>query len=651
MHSRVRTEPKILQHPRWSWVRLSSPSWSAALGKSYAQRQKVVIAALLGGTLTVGAVAYTSYSIVRSIILNNLHQQTLLNTIQKRDMIDEWLSNRQAELSTIAHSPILKTRDWSQIEPYIKAESSRLNDFFFFLYAQPDGVIGSSKDGLLSTPFHDREWYQRAIAGQFTISDPSISRSTGEVIIRISSPIQAAPERKPQAVFSGGITVRHVVNVVGCLKQGEGSYGFALNSKGIAIAHPDASLIGTAEKAAPSLLHSANLEMAAIAHRMVKKEEGIELITIDGRSQYVVFTPLQQVDWSIALVVPQNTIESNLNALNLLAAVLGILLIFLVIAVWKQVQAFEKTRIQTYQLNSALNSLQATQAQLVHSEKMSSLGKMVAGIAHEINNPINFVDANIHHTENHVSGLLELIYTYESIYPQPHPNIANKIEDIDLPYIQTDLPKIFKSMKHGSDRIRDIVLGLRDFSRLDESTYKHVDIHSGLDSTLMMIKHQLESNKIPYPIKVYTHYGEIPPVYCCASELNQVFLSLLSNSIDSLQAKYQLNHSPEKVEDPELRIEISTAYLSPDFIQIQVSDNGCGIPKEVIPQIFDPFFTTKAIGSGTGLGLAISHQIIVNQHKGQIFCESILGQGTTFTVKIPLLSEQPGLNTRVVHTG
>jgi two-component system, NtrC family, sensor kinase len=436
------------------------------------------------------------------------------------------------------------------------------------------------------------------------------------------------------------------VNVVGRLKQGEGSYAFALNSQGVAIAHPDSSLIGTAEKAAPSLLHSANPEMAAIARRMVKKEEGIELITIDGRPQYVVFTPLEQADWSIALVVPQNTIESNLYALNLLAVVLAMLLIFLLVAVWKQVQAFEKARIQTHQLNSALNSLQSTQAQLVHSEKMSSLGTMFAGIAHEINNPINFVDANIHHTENHVSDLLELINTYESIYSQPHPNIVDKLKDIDLDYIQSDLPKIFNSMRHGSDRIRDIVLGLRNFSRLDESSYKQVDLHSGLDNTLMLIQHQLESDKLPCPIKVYKYYGEIPPVYCCASELNQVFLSLLSNSIDALQMKSQRKLNPktrnsdqslkERIEGKELKIEISTAYLSPDFVQIQVSDNGCGISKEIKSQIFDPFFTTKSVGSGTGLGLAISHQIVVTQHKGKISCESIPNQGTTFTLEIPI---------------
>lgn len=639
-------------------------SWS----RKYTKRQKVVIASLLGITLAVGAVACTSYSIVRGIILRNLQQQTLLKTIQGSSKIDQWLSTREAELSTIAHSPILQTGDWSKIEPYLKAESQRLKEVFFLLYAEPSGLLGSSKDGLLSTPFFDRDWYQRAISGSLTISDPSISRSTGEVIIRISSPVRTEPNGKPRAVVSSSITVQQVLDVVESLKQGPDSYAFALNSQGVAIAHPDLSLVGTPERAAPSLLQSSNLQLATIARRMVHKQEGIELITLNGIRKYIIFTPLKQADWSIALVVSQEAIESNLDALNMLALVLGVLLVFVLWVAWKQVQAFERTRLQTEQLNSALRSLKSTQSQLIHSEKMSSLGKMVAGIAHEINNPINFIHANIDHAEHHTAELLALIEAYQSTnlpsHAQNNAQIVNQINEIDLPFIQTDLPKIFNSMKHGSDRIRDIVLGLRNFSRLDESSCKLVDLSSGMDNALMILRHRLEGDGRYATIQVERHYANIPLIYCCAGDLNQVFLSLLSNAIDALQAIFRpieshgiesygmgshgmgsdvgspreisnvMDVSDIVVRPQDLKIVILIEEVA-DGVRIQVSDNGCGIPQAIQSQIFDPFFTTKPVGQGTGLGLAISHQVVVNQHHGKLWCDSIEGQGTTFTVEIP----------------
>lgn len=604
------------------------------------KRRKVVITSLLGTTIAVGVIAGVSYGIVRSIILSNLQQQTLLKTRQEARSIDQWLSSRQAELSTISHSPILKNQDWQQIEPYIQAETKRINEFFFFLYAEPSGFLGSSKDGVLKIPFFDRDWYKKTISGKLVVSDPTISRSTGEVIVRISSPVLNAAGQ-PKAVLSGGITVKKVLDVVNRLKQGEGSYAFALNSQGEAIAHPDPQFVGTPEHPAHSLLQSPNVALAAIVRRMVDRQEGIELITIDGKSQYVVFSPLEQAEWSIALVVPQNTIESNLNALNILALVLAGLLGFGILATWRQVQAFENSKVQTAQLNLALGSLQTTQAQLIHSEKMSSLGKMVAGIAHEINNPINFVDANLNHTKHHIADLLDLIQTYQVSYPNPNSKIIDKVDEIDLPFIQDDLPKIMTSMKNGSDRIRDIVLSLRSFSRLDESAYKQVDLHQGIEDTLMLLQHRLKGDGYQEPIVLRKNYGELPLVYCYASEMNQVFLNLLSNSIDALTLPNRSTNSTDQriaghSAKTNLVIEISTKYVAPDCVRIQFSDQGCGIEADILPKIFDPFFTTKSVGAGAGLGLTISHQVVVNQHHGKLWCDSKSGKGTTFTLEIPV---------------
>jgi two-component system, NtrC family, sensor kinase len=613
---------------------LLSRSWEVMKRRSFGKRQKLAIASLLGTTIAVGAIAGVSYGIVRSIILMNLQQKTLLKTRQEAQSIDQWLSNRQAELATISHSPILRTQNWEQIEPYIRDEAQRIEEFFFFLYAEPSGFLGSSKDGILKLPFFDRDWYKKAIEGKWVISDPTISRSTGEVIVRISSPVLDS-QRRPKAVLSGGITVKRVLDVVSCLKQGEGSYGFALNSQGVAIAHPDPKLVSTPESPAHSLLQSPNPALASIARRMVDREEGIELISMDGKNQYVVFSPLQQAEWSIALVVPQDAIESHLNALNILALVLGGLLGFGLLVAWQQVQAFEKSKIQTAKLNLALSSLQTTQAQLIHSEKMSSLGKMVAGIAHEINNPINFVDANLNHTDQHISNLLELIQAYQNTYPDPTPSIIDKVDEIDLPFIQDDLPKIMNSMKNGSDRIRDIVLSLRSFSRLDESAYKPVNLHQGIDDALMLLQHRLKGDGHQQPIVLSKKYGELPLVHCYASEMNQVFLNLLSNAIDALALPHPSTSSSQRIRGFE--IEILTESVTPSFVRIQIADHGCGIEADILPKIFDPFFTTKPVGSGTGLGLAISHQVVVNQHHGKLWCDSKPGEGTRFTLEIPVM--------------
>ena len=298
----------------------------------------------------------------------------------------------------------------------------------------------------------------------------------------------------------------------------------------------------------------------------------------------------------------------------------------------------EKVQARTRELNEknqhlkqALEDLQNTQTQLIQSEKMSSLGQMVAGMAHEINNPINFIYGNIVHANNYINDLLDLVTLYRQEY-SPTLRIQAKNEEIDFDFLSKDLPNLLESMKVGSSRIRNIVLSLRNFSRLDEAEMKAVNIHEGIDNTLMILQHRLEAKSTRPEIKVIKEYGVLPQVNCYVSKLNQVFMNILSNGIDALD---ELIYS-SKYSDYQPKICISTELIYSSRVRVMIADNGVGICQEVIHKIFDPFFTTKAVGSGTGLGLSISYQIIVDKHKGKLTCNSCLGKGTEFVIEIPI---------------
>ena len=274
----------------------------------------------------------------------------------------------------------------------------------------------------------------------------------------------------------------------------------------------------------------------------------------------------------------------------------------------------------TEELEQALESLKQTQTKLIQTEKMSSLGQMVAGVAHEINNPVNFIHGNLSYLQGSLQDLFALIDLYAENYPTPPLEIEEAIEDIDLDFIHSDIPAVMQSMQMGSKRIKDIVLSLRNFSRLDEAETKEVDLHEGLESTLTIL-----SNRLREGVNILKHYGELPLVYCYAAQLNQVFLNILSNSLDAMA----------EVEVYPQTIVISTEVLPGDRVQVKISDNGCGIPDEIKDKLFDPFFTTKPIGQATGLGLSVAYQII-QTHKGTITVNSQLGVGSEFIVELPI---------------
>jgi PAS domain S-box-containing protein len=347
------------------------------------------------------------------------------------------------------------------------------------------------------------------------------------------------------------------------------------------------------------------------------------------------------------------------------------------------------------ELEDTLEKLQKTQAQLIQSEKMSSLGQLVAGIAHEINNPVNFISGNITFIQDYTKDLLKLLEIYQEKLSEPDATLLAFLEECDVEFIRDDLPKLLSSMQVGANRIREIVLSLRNFSRLDEANYKLVNLHEGLDNTLLILQHRFYGEYFPpsyhhngQKIQVIKNYGNLPKIECFASLLNQVFMNILSNAIDALESSplmskhslmnqgknsdksdqynqhsaiAKINYADRKSElkthfnrdytssyapltQPKTEvnsgqiptIHISTEVQEGDRVVIRIRDNGPGMTESIRQRIFDPFFTTKPVGSGTGLGLSISYEIIVQRHHGNLSCVSQPGEGTELIIELPI---------------
>ncbi|MGP1371570.1 MAG: sensor histidine kinase [Almyronema sp.] len=306
-------------------------------------------------------------------------------------------------------------------------------------------------------------------------------------------------------------------------------------------------------------------------------------------------------------------------------------------------------------LEQTLHELQRTQIQLVHSEKMASLGQLVAGIAHEINNPTSFIAGNIQPAQSYAEGLLALLALYQGHYPQPAVEIQQKIAEIELAFVSEDFPRLLRSMQVGAARIAEIVRSLRIFSRKDSDSLKTADIHEGLDSTLLILRNRLKQQSNRPAIEVVRDYGDLPPVTCYCGQLNQVFMNILANAIDALEESLAQPKADNGLLErqtaspavpvllaprgPNPKIQIQTQLLKPGWVSISIADNGPGMPETVRQKLFDPFFTTKDVGKGTGLGLSISYQIIVEQHQGQLSCTSTAA-GTVFVIELPIVPPQ-----------
>lgn len=290
--------------------------------------------------------------------------------------------------------------------------------------------------------------------------------------------------------------------------------------------------------------------------------------------------------------------------------------------------------LRTAELMATVKRMEQSQMQLIQSEKMATLGQLVAGVAHEINNPVNFIHGNLNHIAEYTKTLLDFVQLYQTHYPDPVAEIQEQAEEIDLEFLLEDMPKMISSLKIGTERIRQIVLSLRNFSRLDEANCKEINIHDGLNSTLLILQHRLKAKSDSAGIEVNCEYGVLPLVECYPGLLNQVFMNILANAIDALETNINRQGKNSTVKPG--KINIRTSVILGNQVQVVISDNGPGIPEEIQQRIFQPFFTTKPIGKGTGLGLSISYQIIKEQHGGILKCVSQPGEGTQFIIQIPI---------------
>lgn len=344
-----------------------------------------------------------------------------------------------------------------------------------------------------------------------------------------------------------------------------------------------------------------------------------------------------------ALLQKINKTQQNvvLGSLLILTILYGVLYLFvrradhLIKQQYSQLQASEShSRKQAKELAQAIHELQQTQTQVLQNEKMSSLGQLVAGVAHEINNPVSFIHGNLSHLQDYTQGLLHVVRQYQQAYPQPNVALQAEIEELDLEFIQVDLPKLLDSMHMGSDRIREIVLSLRNFSRLDEAGIKCVNLHEGIDNTLVILSHRLKAQSNRAEIRIIKDYGVLPPIDCYAGSLNQVFMNILVNAIDAIETRIKnMNASEEIAYIPMITLR---TWCLDGQVTIAIADNGSGMTSQVLKRMFEPFFTTKDIGKGTGMGMSISYQVVTEKHGGTLNCSSQPGQGTQFIIQLPM---------------
>jgi two-component system, NtrC family, sensor kinase len=754
----------------------------------------ILVSVIIAGSIS----GYINYQSVRRIIFRNLEQNALLEVKQRSNKIDRWIATRKAEIEILANTPLVRSMNWSLVEPYLRSEVNRLQEFEHFALIEPDGSYFTTKVGRALANVSDRQHFQKAMAGEVYVSDPTISRTLKQQsIVPISAPvwgnytkITSKTVQKPIGVMNGVIKIDRVAKIVGNLEYGAGTYAFVLNSQGVPILHPDPILIGNIDKPAPSLLDSRDANLASLAREMVYQKTGIALTQINDIRVYVAYVPLEQAEWSIALVIPYDNLKKELHQLNILAAVatgflavaifativslnlfiknrirtgteallhrltgriraclnldrilqttvdeLGIILqldraIFawydprqdtlefcweycreglssslgvfcaesgpsgdlaarlnrceslllrektlpnvtppqelvhlelrdshyaavpvltqtnrlgylfacanrqfatpneievleavadsLAIAI-SQSQLYDQMQEQLKLLEEVLIKLRRTEEHLVQSEKMTVLGQLAAGIAREINNPINFIYGSMIHLNDYIKDLLNIIHLYSEQYPEPVLLIEEEIERIDLDFVSQDLPQMINSLKMGADRIRQTILCLRNFAIPDSAKKTYVNIQEGIDDILLLFGYRLENK-----ISIIKEYSNLPLLLCYPGQLNQVFASIISNAIDAVNTL----ESSEKIII--IRTDI-VEYREGRFITVSIANNGPTIPPEIQRQIFDPFSTTKSFKRFTGLGLSICYKIVVEIHGGNLTLQSPVESQIQFT--------------------
>ncbi|MEH2235196.1 hybrid sensor histidine kinase/response regulator [Nostoc sp.] len=553
--------------------------------------RNLLIRFILGGTtLVVSISAYFSYQAARNMMLKDLRHSAFLEVQRGSAEIEEWLDIRQVEVQTLANTSTVRSLNWSVADPYLKAEVKRINEFFLFQIANPDGSYSNTKVGRTNKNIQDREYFQKAIAGKSNISDPFISRSTGIPLIAIATPIwsNSASSSSPIGAFQGNVRVDHIGEVVNSLQYGTNSYAFALNSQGQAIVHPKSALMSTLEKPAPSLLKIGDRNLNAIAQRMVNKQQGIELMEIDGTKKYVAYLPLQVANWSVALVIPRQNIESRLQFLDLIALIVGGLTVTMITVLW-QVQAFEQGELKK-------SKAAADTANHAKSE-------FLANMSHELRTPLNGI-----------LGCAQILLR-SSALPKQEQYHVNIIEQCG---------------SHLLTLINDILdLSKIEAKKLELHPY---DVHlpSFLQGIVEICHIRAKQKGILF---VYKPAINLPTgVNLDVKRLRQVLLNLLGNAI-KFTDEGQVTFNIEVIDQPP-----SDRQTVKHRLRYTVEDTGIGITPADLSKIFLPFEQVgekKRQVEGTGLGLAITQQL-VEMMGSDIHVNSQIGQGSSFWFELEI---------------
>ncbi|AFY42949.1 hybrid sensor histidine kinase/response regulator [Nostoc sp. PCC 7107] len=551
---------------------------------------------VLGGTtIVVSIAAYCTYLAARNLALADLQQSAFQQVQRGVDEIEEWLHVRNVEVQTLANTSTVRSLDWSVAYPYLQKEVKRINEFFFFQIVTPNGSFSNTQVGRSNKNIKDRDFFQKALAGQSNISDPLISRSTGIPLIAIATPIYGNSQANgsPIGVFHGNVKVDRINKVVNSLRYGNNSYAFALNSQGQAIVHPNAALMSTVEKPAPSLLKIADRNLNAIAQQMVNKQQGIQLLEIDGTKKYVAYIPLQEANWSLALVIPRENIESRLQFLDLIALIVAGLTVTMITVLWR-VQAFEQAQLKKSQTA-------AETANLAKSE-------FLANMSHELRTPLNGI-LGCAQILLRSQGLAEKEQYHVNIIEQCGSHLLTLINDI------LDLSKI---------EARKLELHPHD-----------VHFPSFLQGIAEIAQIRAEQKGILF---VYETTNDLPTaIHIDVKRLRQVLLNLLGNAI-KFTDEGKVTFKIEAIAQLD-----SHGQTQKYSIHCSIKDTGIGIAPAELNKIFLPFEQVgekKRQTEGTGLGLAITRQL-VQMMGSDIHVKSQVGEGSTFwfELEMPTASE------------
>ena len=566
----------------------ANSSLSASNRENHPSRNLLIRFILGGTTLLVSISAYFSYQAARNMMLKDLRHSAFLEVQRGGAEIEEWLHLRQVEVQTLANTSTVRSLNWSVAEPYLKAEVKRINEFFLFQLATPDGSYSNTKVGRTNKNIRDRDYFQKAIAGKNNISDPFISRSTGISLIAISTPIwsNSVSSSSPIGAFQGNVKVDRIAEVVNSLHYGANSYAFALNSQGQAIVNPNSALMSTVEKPAPSLLKIADRNLNAIAQRMVDKQQGIELMEIDGTKKYVAYLPLQAANWSVALVIPRQNIESRLQFLDLIALIVGGLTVTMITVLW-QVQAFEQAALKKSK----------TAADTANHAK----SEFLANMSHELRTPLNGI-----------LGCAQILLRSPAL-PNQEQYHVNIIEQCG---------------SHLLTLISDIL----DLSKIEAKKLElHPDdVHfpSFLQGIVEICQIRAKQKGVLF---VYKPVNNLPTwVHIDVKRLRQVLLNLLGNAI-KFTDEGQVTFNIQVIDQP-------PSDQHKHRLRCTVEDTGIGITPAELSKIFLPFEQVgdkKRQAEGTGLGLAITRQL-VQMMGSDIHVKSQIGQGSSFWFELEI---------------